>query len=76
MAVLFLGLNDKGDGWEKLGCVHDSKIRDDRTRELEQLLDELPYLDDEERLTQHFVNHYVNAVIVEGDSNETPLVDQ
>lgn len=76
MTVLFLGLNDDGDGWEKLGYVEDGEIREDPTGDLEHLLDGLPYLDDEQRLTRHFNNHYVNAVIVEENSDETRSTDQ
>ncbi|MFC4550803.1 MULTISPECIES: hypothetical protein [Halorussus] len=76
MTVLFLGLNDDGDGWEKLGYVEDGEIREDPTGDLEQLLEGFPDLKDEHRLTRQFNNHYVNAVIVKEGSDENPPADQ
>lgn len=76
MTVLFLELNDDGDGWEKQEYVEDGKIREDPTGDIEYFLDGLPSLDDESRLTRHFNKHYANAVIVGENSSEIRLTDQ
>lgn len=67
MGVLFVGLNDKQDGWEYVGVVEDGAIADDPTGELTATL-EGSDLTDEEHLCRRFNGVYLNAVLVESDT--------
>lgn len=64
MALVFLGLNDEREGWERIGKVNDGEIIEDPTGELEATVQNVYDLEDENRLRQVFNNHYINAVPV------------
>ncbi|MXV64434.1 hypothetical protein GS429_20655 [Natronorubrum sp. JWXQ-INN-674] len=70
MALVFLGLNDEREGWERIGKVNDGEIIEDPTGELEATIQGVYDLEDEERLKRIFNNHYINAVPVTEDGGK------
>ena len=71
MGLVFLGLDDEGEGWERIGKINDGKITEDPTGELEATIQDVYDLENEDRLRQIFNNHYINAVpVIENDEEE------
>lgn len=67
MALVFLGLGDDGESWERIGKVANGKIGEDPTGELEATVKEIYNLEDEGKLRKIFNNHYINAIpVVDG----------
>lgn len=62
--LVFLGLRDEGESWERIGKVANGRVIEDPTDELEVTVKDVHNLEDEENLRRIFDNHYINAIPV------------
>lgn len=71
VALVFLGLGDDQESWERIGRIANGEIIEDPTGELESTVKPSYDLRDEEKLEEVFNNHYINAIPTSGNSTES-----